>query len=265
MPYTLSHAAAVLPFSRPLARMRVLSATVIGSTVPDFGHLMPVYPPRLLTHSALSLITFSLPVGLLSYWIFQLLMKRPLLSLLPGQAYMRWRPYAAPAAWKSPLQWLLAAAGILVGALSHLVWDGFTHEGARGMRMMPELDDWAFELHGHYLMGARLLQDGSSLLGLAIVIALSAYALRRGRPQIVAPRALSGMERRTWGVVFVITTIVLTVAFDFVGYSDEYYWHSVRGQTNSAAIAFLRGLVAAAVIIGLALNGYLQAKSRADA
>jgi len=67
-----------------------------------------------------------------------------------------------------------------VGAVTHLVWDGFTHEGARGIRMMPELDDWKFELHGHHLIGARLLQDGSSLLGLAIVLILLIYALRRG-------------------------------------------------------------------------------------
>jgi Domain of unknown function (DUF4184) len=265
MPYTLSHAAAVLPFSRPLARLRILSATVIGSMVPDFGHLMPVYPQRLMTHSALSLLTFSLPLGLFSYWFFQLLMKRPFLSLLPDQAYMRWRPFAARAAWNSPLQWLLAAAGILGGAVTHLVWDGFTHEGARGMRMMPELDDWTFELHGHHLIGARLMQDGSSLVGLAIVIVLVAYALRRRRPQAVTPRALSFVERRAWVVAFAVVTIAFTLAFDISGFSDENGWYSVTGQTNSAAIALLRGLVAAAVTIGLVLNGYLHAKGAADA
>ncbi len=265
MPYTLSHAAAVLPFSRYLARLRVLSATLIGSMVPDFGHLMPIYPPRMATHSALSLVTFSLPWGLFLYWIFQLLMKRPLLSLLPDHAYMRWRPFAAPAAWNSPLQWLLAAAGILVGAVTHLVWDGFTHEGARGMRMMPELDDWAFELHGHHLMGARLMQDGSSLVGLAVVIALVTYALRRGRPQVATPRALSAVERRTWALAFMVVTFALTAAFDFLGSSDDYLWHSMSGQTNGAAIAILRGLAVSAVAISVVLHGYLRVKGRTDA
>ena len=179
MPYTISHAAAVLPFSRWLTRLRVLSATVIGSMVPDLGYLMPVHPDRMLTHSALSLFTFSLPLGLLCYWVFQRLMKAPLLSLLPDQAYMRWRPFAAPAALNSPRQWLLAAAGVLAGAVTHLAWDGFTHEGARGMRMIPELDDWVVEVHGHHLIGAGLLQDASSMIGLAIVAATVACALRR--------------------------------------------------------------------------------------
>ena len=71
MPYTLSHVAAVLPFSRLLARLQILSAMVIGSMAPDFGYLLPIHPPRVATHSAVSLVTFSLPLGLLSYWIFQ--------------------------------------------------------------------------------------------------------------------------------------------------------------------------------------------------
>ena len=138
MPYTLSHVAAVLPFSRQLARLQILSAMVIGSMVPDFGYLLPIHPLRAATHSAVSLVTFSLPLGLLSYWIFQRWMKAPLFNLLPDQAYLRWRPFSAPATWTSPRQWLLAACGVLLGAVIHLVWDGFTHEGARGMRMMPE-------------------------------------------------------------------------------------------------------------------------------
>ena len=51
MPFTISHAAAVLPFARPLARWRLLSAAVIGSMVPDFGWFLPWRPARFETHS----------------------------------------------------------------------------------------------------------------------------------------------------------------------------------------------------------------------
>src|ERR1700733_14317336 len=157
MPYTLSHAAAALPFTRFLLRWRVLSATVIGSMVPDFGYLIPIPLPRGATHSAISLVTFSLPVGLLAYWIFQYLIKTPLLNLLPDRAYMRWRPFATPAAIGVPRQWILAACGVLAGAVSHLAWDAFTHENARGIRMMPELNDLRLDLYGHILQGGHWL------------------------------------------------------------------------------------------------------------
>src|ERR1700743_2565096 len=102
MPYTLSHAAAALPFSRPLARLQLLSATVIGSMVPDFSYLLPMDLSRPQTHGAWSLLTFSLPIGLLCYWIFQCVIKRPLFAVLPDQTYLRWRAYERLAAISSP-------------------------------------------------------------------------------------------------------------------------------------------------------------------
>jgi len=134
MPFTISHAAAVLPFTRPLARWRLLSAAVIGSMVPDFGWLMPLRPARFETHSLDALLTFCLPVGLASYWLFQLLVRTPIMELLPPGAYARWRWSEAPADYRSVKQWIWAACGLLAGAITHLVWDAFTHEGGRGVQ-----------------------------------------------------------------------------------------------------------------------------------
>lgn len=259
MPYTLSHVAAVLPFSRLLARLRILSAMVIGSMVPDFGYFLPIHPPRVVTHSAVSLLTFSLPLGLLSYWIFQRWLKVPLFNLLPDPAYLRWRPFAVPAALSDPRQWLLAAGGVLVGAVTHLVWDGFTHEDARGMRMMPELDDWQFELHGHHLMGARLLQDGSSILGLAIVLIMLIYALRRGDTPVAGPRALGVAQRRNWLLAYAFATVMFSVGFDVLDHLDGPHWQLMGPHNNVAAVAFLRGLALATVSVGVCLGRYLRA------
>ena len=255
MPYTLSHVAVVAPVARLLARLRILSAVVIGSMVPDFGYLMPNHPPRFETHSALALVTFCLPVGLLSYWIFQRLLKTPLVSVLPDQAYMRWRPYSAPAAWSSPQQWLLAAGGVLAGAVTHLAWDGFTHEGARGVRMVPELADTMLELHGHVLTGTRLFQDLSSLLGLVTVVVAICYALRGSGHLPVAPRVLTALERRIWVFIYTAVTLGLCVAFLFLDPA-----HSAYRWLSSAAIALLRALVLTAVGVSPLMLGYLRAK-----
>src|SRR5271154_3820752 len=107
MPFTISHAAVVLPFSRALARRRLLSAAIIGSMVPDFGLFAPWRMGRTGTHSAMGLLTFCLPIGLATYWIFQYLIKPPLLELLPDGAYARWRPFASPADLADLRQWIL--------------------------------------------------------------------------------------------------------------------------------------------------------------
>jgi len=259
MPYTISHVAAVMPISRLLARMRILSAVVIGSMVPDFGYLIPIPMERFETHSLLALPTFCLPVGLLTYWIFQRLMKTPLMSVLPDHVYLRWRSHAAPAAWGSLRQWLLAIGGVLGGAFVHLVWDAFTHEDARGVRfLVPELADPMFEVHNHMVTGATLLQGLSSLVGLMIVIAAIIYALRGGGPAVLEPRALTAVERHSWVAVFVIVTLGCCAGFFMVDYlsNPDMRWRGI----GSLAVAFLRALVVAAILVSVLLQGYLRAK-----
>jgi Domain of unknown function (DUF4184) len=260
MPYTISHVAVVVPISRLLARMRVLSAVVIGSMVPDFGYLMPIRLARFETHSLLALATFCLPVGIVSYWIFQRLMKTPLVSVLPDQVYMRWRPYSEPAPWGSPRQWLLAVCGVLGGAVVHLAWDGFTHEDGRGVRMVPELAG-TLEVHDHLVTGATLLQGLSSLVGLMIVIAAVAYALRNSGHAVVAPRALTAIERRSWVLVFVIITLGFGAGFSILDrlFGNPYHrWIGI----GILAVALLRALVVAAVLVSLMMQVYLRAKRR---
>jgi hypothetical protein len=260
MPFTISHAAAVLPFSKPLARWRLLSATIIGSMVPDFGLLLPSRPPRIETHSAIGLLTFCLPVGLATFWIFQQLLKRPIMAVLPDAAHARWRHFAAPAPITSITQWVLAACGVLVGATTHLVWDGFTHEGARGVRMVPALDDPVFDIGGHRLVGARLLQDVSSVVGLVIVLAVVGYALRRGRVGEALPRSLTSRERHVWIAAYVLMAVMLAGAFLWTRHPAVHAGKSLAIVVGNYAIAALRGVAAALLVVSLFLSLRLRAK-----
>jgi hypothetical protein len=209
----------------------------------------------------MALLIFCLPVGLLSYWVFQCLMKTPLMNVLPDQAYMRWQPYAAPASWRSPRQWLLAAGGVLLGAVVHLAWDGFTHEDGRGVRIVPELADPLVELRGHLLTGARLLQDLSSLLGLALVIVAIAYALRSSGRLVVTPRALSASQRHAWVALYGVTTLVCGAGFLILDHSStNYQWIGGSIGVGSVAVALLRALVFAALCVSLLLRANLRTR-----
>jgi len=253
MPFTISHAAAVLPFSRLLARWRLLSAAVIGAMVPDFRLFFPWRLGRVETHSALSLLTFCLPLGLVTYWLFQALIKTPMLEVLPEGPYARWRPYAAPADMGSLRQWLLAACGVLAGAVTHLVWDAFTHEGARGVRMFPVLDD-PIEFGRRHVDAVYVLQDLSSLLGLAVVLLLVAYGLRRGREPPVPDRILSGTDRRRWVLAYVATALAVSGAFYAHARLGDFGSHSIILRAYEIAVSALRGLAAALIAVSLALD-----------
>jgi hypothetical protein len=254
MPFTISHAAAVLPFSRLLARWQLLSAVVIGAMVPDFGLFFPWRIQRFETHSVWGLFAFCLPVGVATYWVFQYFIKVPVMEVLPEGAYARWRQFSAPAQFASLRQWILVAFGVLAGAVSHLGWDAFTHENARGVRIIPWLEE-PVDIGAHHMAGVRLLQDGSSLIGLAIVLGLVAYGLRRGREQPVRERPLRAAERRAW----VLTYVVAAVALSVVWWLREPAVHSLAAMANGMAVSALRGLAMGLLCISVGLDWRLRA------
>jgi len=209
--------------------------------------------PRVETHSFAALITFCLPVGLITYWVFQLLIKTPVLQVLPEGPYARWRPFAAEANMRSWRQWLLAAGGVLGGALTHLIWDGFTHDGGRGVRMFPVLDD-TIDIGSRHLPAMYVLQDLGSLIGLAAVLAMVCYGLRRGPQAAVPNRRVPSRERRVWMLIYVVVALGFAAAFYIWTRLGQPPTHSIAARASGMAIASLRGLAAALVAVSLTLD-----------
>ena len=254
MPFTIAHVAAVLPFSRYLKPRQLLSAAIVGSMAPDFGVFLPIHLLRSETHSLLALATFIMPIGLACYWIFQLIIKPAVLAVLPDRAYQAAHPFAEPADIGSPRAWLLAAAGIFFGALTHLAWDTFTHEGARGMRMIPALDELMLGVGGHHVAGQRLLQDVSSLVGFAIIGWWVALALYRQVPKDSGQRRLAPRERTLWQNLYILTAILVAVAAIFLMHDPESGRLGLSAAATDAAVAGLRGLGASLLAVSIALN-----------
>jgi hypothetical protein len=209
MPFTVSHIAAVLPGYRPLTRAHVFTAAVIGSMVPDFGMLLPGTVARWQTHSLPALITFCLPVGVIAYWLTLLLIRPAILEVLPDAAYLRLRAAHPPASILQLRAWLYAAAALLLGAATHLIWDAFTHENARGVRMFPMLTDYGPEMGGHSLHLYRWLQYGSSLIGLALVVTALILWLRHAPAPLEPPaRRVGRPERAAWVSAYLLPPLL---------------------------------------------------------
>lgn len=251
MPFTVSHAAVVLPFSRPLARWHLLPAAVVGSMVPDFRFFLPWHLQRFETHSFEALFTFCLPVGLVTYWLFEYLIKPPLMETLPDGAYVAWQPHARPAPIRSLRQWLLAVFGILAGGVTHLIWDAFTHEGARGVRMLALLEEPGLGSHQRFLL-LRLAQDGSSLVGLLVVLGFGLHALRRSTPE--APRRLlSAWERHAWWACYLLVSAALTMPIFIAMRNTGEHARWLPIVANDIAISSLRALAIAMLAVSMSL------------
>jgi hypothetical protein len=209
--------------------------------------------PRVETHSIEALMTFCLPVGWITYWVFQLLIKTSILEVLPEGPYARWRPFAAEASFRSWRQWLLAAGGVVGGALTHLVWDAFTHTGGRGVRMFPVLDD-TIDIGSRHLPAMYVMQDLGSLVGLAAVLAMVCYGLRRGPQAAVPNRLLPSRERRGWMLIYILAAVSFAAAFYIWARLGQPPTRSIAARATWMAIASLRGLAAALLGVSLALD-----------
>lgn len=241
-----------------LSRAHVFSAAVIGSMVPDFDLLAPVFPSRVETHSLVGLFSFCLPVGLIAYWLTMVLIKPAMLEIVPDGAYERVREADAALPRSSLRSWSYAALVILLGAVTHLIWDAFTHEHAGGVRMFPVLRDYGPELDGHTLQLYVWLQYGSSVVGLMVVIAALILWLRHvPRPPRHPPRLLCGAERRYWASLYVgLPLLAILLSF----------WHgSVTGLLSlplgtwleRMAIAGMRTSVVSLLLVSLLLRARL--------
>jgi hypothetical protein len=125
--------------------------------------------------------------------------------------------------------------------------------------MIPWLEEPIVDIGNHHMGGIRLMQDGSSLFGLAAVLGLVWYGLRRGRESAVPGRPLRPAERRLWMLAYVVAAIVLSVAWSKWGRAGEPPGHSYKALATRIAVAGLRGVATALLCTSLALDWRLRA------
>ncbi|MFJ8729562.1 DUF4184 family protein [Streptomyces bauhiniae] len=206
MPFTLSHAAAVLPAVRRDGTGRgplVPSVLVAGSFAPDLTYYAASVRPEAMefgtvTHSLAGVLTVDVLISwaLVALW---LLVREPLVALLPRP----WQPRPAAllrcgaprARVGAPLAlWWYASA--VLGGLTHVVWDAFTHHDRWGTELVPAL---ARTMAGIPLF--QWLQYGTSALaaaGIAVFLVRAVRAAPAGEPVGVP---LLSVRDRCWAVV----------------------------------------------------------------
>ena len=215
LPFTLAHPAAVVP----LRRFLVLSALVVGSLAPDFRYFLNLAPRGHFGHSFKGIFLFCLPVGLIVLWIFQEIMKLPLISLVPESHQHRLAPLAKPFRWGGAGRFSLIVVSLLLGAISHLAWDAFTHDRGLVVRNVPDLRVPIEEFGTHRPL-YNLLQHGSSLLGLALLAFWYWRWLKRTPPQAVPSYLQTSPGAKSWivGSILVLAICVAGVYAYFYSY-----------------------------------------------
>lgn len=165
MPWTFAHPAAALAL-RGLGRGRLpLAALCVGSLAPDFGYYVGQFGFATLAHTFAGLFLVCLPAGALALFLTRLL-RRPVCFLLPQPHRGAIATLPEIGVFTSAEAALAGAASILLGALSHIVWDSFTHASGWAVSHIHPLQR---ELIGS-APAYHVLQHASTVLGVAVLV-----------------------------------------------------------------------------------------------
>ena len=250
MPFTISHAAAVLPLQR-ITRSRIpLAALMIGSMSPDFSYFLPFDLGRTSTHDFDGMFMFCWPVGLVLWLLFVKLLERPTVELLPAA----WRERIPRSLPVTPRALLLASLGILIGAMTHIAWDSFTHANTQINNLFPVLDTELFEFHGHPIRVYFVLQYASSVAGL-LALAYWGYNLRHGPPPTRPARYQLGFltdRARLGAALALIGTSAAVGLISFVATAGSSLQTRIFHTLVNAMIAWLLAWCLVAVMINQA-------------
>ena len=209
MPFPLAHPAAVLPFRRYCPHWLNFTALLVGSVSPDLGYLFGPLKVDVLSHTLAGSVLFCLPAGYALWWALsgplwncglgRMLASRSwivrrlfLEETVEGERLPRTSasPFSCPSAtasegerqgvsgpglssraWSLPQrgEMLKAAFSIVLGAWTHLLWDGFTHKRGWFVVHIGVLRAPLGTCLGHEVRVFHLLWYACSFAGVAIV------------------------------------------------------------------------------------------------
>jgi membrane-bound metal-dependent hydrolase YbcI (DUF457 family) len=214
VPFTVSHAAAALPFRR--TRL-VTSALVVGTMAPDFEYFLALKAHDKFGHTFPGILVLTLPVSLLVLWIFHNFVKVPAATLLPQRLQSRVASYLGAFRFRGTRRFLLIVLSILVGIATHVLWDSFTHFGTYPYDHWAVLREWV----NLPVLGPtpfyKVLQHSSTMLGLVILSGWLLRWYRESEPSRAAcSKILSPASRNS--------IVAIGIALAFAGGFARAFW-----------------------------------------
>jgi len=199
MPLTFAHPAAVLPFSRKSKYIH-FSALVLGSMAPDFEYFLRGRPIGEIGHTFAGFFLLNLPLVLLVYLIYHRFIHQPLMSHLPEFLQDTYsHQMAGNKAWKV----VVFVYSALLGMLTHVIWDSFTHQNGFMVNNFHILTQ-TFTLLGFQIPVYKFLQHGSTLFGILLIFGYLYY-----RASLIehnkTPVVLSREKFIFWSILVVLT------------------------------------------------------------
>jgi hypothetical protein len=248
MPFTFSHPAVVIPLIK--AKIRLSStALIIGSIIPDFEYFIRMKDESYYSHTILGLFWFDIPLAVFVCFIYHLVVRNSLFDNLPHFLKERFLVYKK-FDWISYFKrnWMIVLFSIIIGAATHILWDGVTHES---MFYVEQADlTKMFRIGRINLAGYKFLQSASTIAG-ALVVIYSIFALKRN------PQAKTKIDYKYWGLVWLLTFTVFLIRIIRADFHFYYY-----SQIRVIVVSFISSIIIALIVTPLILKRNRGSKTK---
>lgn len=236
MPFTISHSIVAFPIKRLLRRLP-LDGLMIGATGPDLEYLYNLRVHGKYWHTLEGLLIGAVPVCLVLVFLWRKAVYQAMLALLPRLREQN----LAPSRLRAPIGYTILA--VIIGGLTHITWDAFTHYDGWGVELIPQILLRRTPFQPSY----GWLQDMSSLLGIVVL----SIKLRKAFRQYLSP--LEAIERKR--IILIISVVsVLSLVGGVLNAMQwhEHFWGVVLGQFAIGAMC--AGVLVVAVISAAILS-----------
>lgn len=207
MPFTLAHPAAALPLIKLTRKPLCAAALIIGSLSPDFGYYLQAFQVATEAHTCLGSLLICIPTSLLVLLITYSIRYR--ISFLLPDTYQTLFLQIYPKSNNYSFIWQVAA-WVWLGALTHIIWDSFTHSTGWSVHYFSTLQTPILGFTNSSIPAYKLLQHASSVLGL-LLIAIHIYYRKINLP------TTSYNERiKIFWLALISTTLVIALMHTYI-------------------------------------------------
>lgn len=201
----------------------------MGSMVPDFEYFLRMRAECDFSHTVAGIFLFDLPVGVVMTFIFYNIAIGPLLDNTPKFLSSRFL-FLKNSDWNTYFtnNKLKVCFCIIAGAISHLIWDNFTHQHGHFSHVVPGLFG-NLHVFGIHITLPHRLQHLSTVVGMGIVAVYIWFLPVDVNHQPV-------LSLKYWSIAAIIFIIVLCLRLSF-GLGEN--------RLNNFAVSFISaGMIA---------------------
>lgn len=234
MPFTLAHPAAVLPLKAKFGKLFDLTGLILGSMAPDFEYFISFRPQAVIGHKIMGFVLLNLPLCFAIAFLFHRIIKKPFIMSMPSPLD-RWYSYMALKSWhiRGFKEVIVFIYSSLLGMITHVLWDTFTHENGRFVNLFLILSV-KVSILGYSVPVYKFLQHGSTILG-AIVICLFLLGIRD-------EKSVSVNIKPFLKVLYFLSILICGMSFIFIGLLLSFIDLSFK-SSGVAVVVFINGIL----------------------